>query len=238
MFRHPIKGVGVEEVTETAVSAGRTLPWDRAYAVAHEAARLSDGWSPCANFVRGAKSPALMAVTARVQGQHVALSHPDLAPIVIDPMRDGDLLLEWLRPICNPNRAAPARLVPAGKDGMTDSPFPSIAILNLASLRALSQRVGRALDPRRFRGNIWFDGGGPWEEFEWIGRRVAVGDVTFEVRERITRCTATHADPDSGRTDTDVLGTLEAGWGHQDFGVYAVALSSGNVATGDEVRPA
>ena len=52
IFRHPIKGVGVEEVSSVTFEAGKTMPWDRVWAIAHEAARLDDGWNPCVNFIR------------------------------------------------------------------------------------------------------------------------------------------------------------------------------------------
>lgn len=235
LYRHPIKGIGAEPLERTAITAGACLPGDRVWAVAHEAAKLADGWSPCMNFVRGAKSPALMAVTARLEGDGVALSHPDRPDISLKPDTEGDRLIDWVRPLCNPDRAAPARVVRAGR-GMTDSPFESISILNLASLRALEGRAGRPLDPRRFRGNIWLDDLAPWQEFEWIGQRLTIGGVDFEVRERITRCVATHADPSTGRPDTDILGLLEDGWKHQDFGVYAVALSDGGIALDDPLE--
>jgi uncharacterized protein len=108
-------------------------------------------------------------------------------------------------------------------------------VLNLASLRALSQRVGRDLAMERFRGNVWLDGLGPWQEFEWIGREIRLGGATLLVRERIGRCKATAVDPDTGRRDADTLGALEAGWGHTEFGVYAEVVAGGAVAVGDPV---
>ena len=48
-----------------------------------------------------------------------------------------------------PGGAAPAELVKAPPAGMSDAPFASVAVLNLASLRALSQKLGQDLDPRR-----------------------------------------------------------------------------------------
>ena len=59
IHRHPVKALGFEELGRTVLTAGGTLPWDRRWAVAHEAAKLDgDGWAPCANFSRGASSPA------------------------------------------------------------------------------------------------------------------------------------------------------------------------------------
>ena len=42
-------------------------------------------------------------------------------------------------------------------------------------------------------------------------------------------------DVETGRVDADTLGALEAGWGHRDFGVYAVVLEGGEIALNDEV---
>ena len=72
--RHPIKGHGREDLASVRLLAGECLPWDRHWAVAHEAAKLKDGWNPCVNFARGAKAPQLMAKTSRLATSHRALS--------------------------------------------------------------------------------------------------------------------------------------------------------------------
>ncbi|MSU91605.1 MOSC domain-containing protein [Rhodobacteraceae bacterium 2CG4] len=235
--RHPIKSLGVESVERARLSPGATLPWDRVWALAHEAAKLTGGWVPCANFIRVTKSPRLMAITARTDEDtgRITLTHPDRPQITVDPDTDSDALVDWVRPLTDAARAAPSHIVRAGV-GMTDSPYPSISVLNSASLAALSGRAGKPLNPRRFRGNLLLDGAAPWAEFDWIGRTLRIGEAELEVRERITRCLATHVDPETGARDTDVLGTLRGGWDHADFGVYAVVTRGGVIARGDEVN--
>jgi hypothetical protein len=105
-------------------------------------------------------------------------------------------------------------------------------VLNLASLRVLSARLGRDLSMHRFRGNLWLEGLAPWEEFDLIGRDITIGPVRLTVRQRITRCKATTANPETGRFDSDTLGALQDGYGHQDFGVYAEVTSDGRIETG------
>lgn len=242
LWRHPIKGHGVEAVAQAVFTAGETMPWDRVWAIAHDAARIDPGhaaWASCANFARGARTPEVMAIRARVDEAtgRVHLRHPRRPDIAVNPddPEDAAALVDWVRPLCDPGRAAPAFVVRAPRRGMTDSDFPSVAILNQASLRALGDRLGTKLDMERFRGNVWIDGAEPWAEFDWIGRELRIGGATFAVRERITRCKATMVNPDTGRIDADTLGALEAGWGHQDFGVYAEVVSGGPVVIGDEV---
>ena len=176
-----------------------------------------------------------MAVATQITESGVALSHPDRPDIAVDPKTDEAALLAWLAPLYPTNRPAPERLVSAGR-GMTDSDFESVAILNRASLRALGQPAGALLDERRFRGNIWLEGLASWEEFDLVGKELILGEATLKVVEPITRCRATHGNPETGRADVDALAMLKAGWGHQDFGVYAKVTRAGSVSIGDVAR--
>jgi uncharacterized protein YcbX len=235
--RHPIKGHGREDLASVQLVAGECLPFDRHWAVAHEAARLDEGWNPCVNFARGAKAPSLMAVTAKLDEatRTVMLMHPEAGPLTFRPDDAADLprFLDWVRPLNPPDRAQPAQIVTAGR-GMTDSPFPSVSILSIASLADLSARMGMDLSVHRWRGNLWLDGAAPWAEFDWIGRHIAVGKAVLKIEERITRCKATTVNPDTGRPDGDTLAALDAAFGHEDFGVYATVVEGGRAAVGDE----
>lgn len=237
IWRHPIKGIGAERLDHVGLREDRPLPLDRAWAVLEEGGEASEGWRACRNFIRGAKGPSLMAITARVENGTIHLSHPDRPDLALDPEAEdaGFDLMAWLKPIYPGDRRPPAALVRSPDMGMSDAPFASVAILNEASLRALSQKTGHRLDPRRFRGNLWLDGLAPWEEFDLVGKRLGIGRAELEVIEPIGRCRATEANPDTGRRDVPTLAALEDGWGHTQFGAYAMVRRSGQVATGDPV---
>ena len=234
--RHPIKGHGREDLASVRLSAGQCLPWDRHWAVAHDAAKLVDGWNPCANFARGAKAYALMAIESDLDEATATLTlrHPDRGALTFRPDDAADLprFLAWVGPLNPANRAQPARIVTAGR-GMTDSDFPSVAILNLASLADLSARMGQDLSIHRWRGNLWLDGAAPWAEWDWLGRDIRIGGAVLRVQERITRCMATTVEPATGHSNADTLGALEAAFGHQDFGLYATVVQDGDIALGD-----
>ncbi|HRO11012.1 MOSC domain-containing protein [Amaricoccus sp.] len=244
LWRHPIKGHGVEAIGSTELAAGATMPWDRVWAIAHEAARLPGepgAWAPCANFNRGAKAFQLMAIRAETDEAkgRVTLTHPRQEALTVDPddPEDAARLVAWVMPLSNPHRALPARVVRADR-GMTDSDFPSISLLNTAGLAALAGRVGRPLAQERFRGNVWLDGLAPFEEFDLVGREVRIGGATLRVRQPITRCMATTVDPVTGESDADTLGALRGGWGHEDFGVYAEVVEGGRIGVGDVAEAA
>jgi uncharacterized protein YcbX len=237
IWRHPIKGIGAERLDQVQLHPDQPLPLDRAWAVLEAGGETSDGWRACRNFIRGAKGPSLMAVTARVAGASIQLSHPDRPDLVITPgtASAAQALIAWLSPIYPADRPPPTALVPAPAMGMSDVPYASVAVLNLASLRALSEKLGQTLDPRRFRGNLWLDGGAAWAEFDLVGKDFRIGAALLEGIEPITRCRATEANPDTGQRDAATLSALEAGWGHTDFGIYAMVREPGHVATGDRV---
>lgn len=243
IWRHPIKAHGAEPLDAVTLDAGRTMPWDRVWAISHSAARVTPGsgdWAPCANFSRGAKSPRLMAIRARVDEARgrVHLTHPDVAGLDVDPddPEDARALVAWAAALAAPDRAAPAFVVRA-RQGMTDSDYPTLSLLNRASLALLGEQMGKPLGEARFRGNLWLDGLDPFAEFDLIGRDLRIGGVTVRVTERITRCKATTVDPETGVPDADTLGALRAHWGHQDFGVYVTVTEGGRVAVGDAAAP-
>lgn len=234
--RHPIKGHGREDLASVVLSPGEGLPFDRHWAVAHEAARLVPGWNQCVNFMQGARAPALMAITAVLDEdrREVVLTHPEAGSLTLRPDDSAALagFLDWVRPLTPPERAAPARIVAAGRP-MTDTDYVSVSLLSRASLADLSQRMGMDLSEDRWRGNFWLDGAEPWAEFTWIGREIRIGEAVLRIEERITRCKATTVNPETGKIEGDTLAALSSAFGHKDFGVYARVIKGGSAAKGD-----
>lgn len=242
LCRHPVKSIGFEEIPRAVLTEDRAFPFDREWAVAHEAARFGarpEGWAPKMNFVRGWASPALMAVTCTGDeaARRLVLAHPELPAIsvALDDPADQARLLAWLRPLWPANRPDPAHVVHLPGRPMTDVPEPFVAVLSLSSLADLSARVGQDLSIHRFRGNLWVEGWAPWAEFGLVGQEITVGGAVLRVEARITRCRATCANPVTGRQDVELLQALEAGFGHEDFGVYARVIRGGMVEVGDGV---
>ncbi len=238
IWRHPIKAHGFEALTETLIKPGETLPWDRAWAVTHEASKPVDGtWSHCANFSRGAKAPHLMAIRARLDTETLSLtlSHPEKDDLTFHPDQNADAFLDWIAPLMPRDRTASTGIIRATQQGMTDTSFPSISLGNLATLRVLEQQAEQPLDVRRFRINLWAEGLAPFEEFEWIGSAVQIGEVTFNAEDRITRCASTMANPDTGRRDADPVAVMDTHWGHHDFGIALVAKTGGTLTVGEHV---
>lgn len=242
IVRHPVKSAGFQSLTRAALIEGRPMPFDRVWAVATEGANFDGvpmGWAAKVNFLRGAAEGGLQAIRADFDETSgiLTLIHPARPPFTGTLPADGAALVDWLRPLWPASRPAPRALVARGDGGaLSDAPEPFVAILNLSSLRALGQRMRRDLSIHRFRGNMWLDGLAPWEEFDLIGRRLAIGGAILHIEEPITRCVATSFDPDTGLPAGDTLAALQTGWGHRDFGVYARVVQGGTVALGDQLE--
>lgn len=243
IHRHPVKALGTQALEAVTLRAGECLPGDRVWALAHDRTAFdwdAPAWTRCSVFLRGATIPALMAVTcAGAPGGPITFRHPDRPDLTVDPAApEGEAaLIAWADPLIPEGLPRPARLAAAPGRGMTDSPDPTVSILSDASRRALGAAAGRPLDRRRFRGNLWLDGLAPWAEFDLVGHEVQLGAARLRITERIGRCSATHADPETGRRDVDLLDLLERGQGHTDFGVFAHVVEGGPIALGDALRP-
>ncbi len=241
LWRHPIKSHGREALEAVTLVTGEAMPWDRYWAVQHDQSKHNgEGWAECMNFMIGTRTPALAGLWARLHEseQKITLTHEKLGEMTFRPddYLEASQFLAWIAPLIPENRAQPRRIVSAGTRGMTDSDFPSVSIMNESSHRAVSQKLGQPIEVERWRGNIWFDGLAPWEEFDWIGKTVRVGDTVLKVHERIERCLHTAANPKTGTRDADTLGALRDGWDHQDFGVYAEVIEGGEIALGAKVE--
>lgn len=238
LWRHPIKSIGREALERVTLNQGQPMPYDRLWAIAHDATKADgNGWAACQNFNRVAQSPALMAISSTLDedAETITLRHPNQPDLTVHPDTQSKALLDWVRPLADPNRPQPDQVVRLDGRGFTDTPFASVSLCNLSSHAAVEALTQTPLQQQRWRGNIWFEGASAWEEFDWIGRDLRLGTAVLHVKERTTRCTATMANPDTGLRDVDTLKALNT-LDHQDFGVYTTVIQSGDIALGDQLE--
>lgn len=240
--RYPVKSIGGEDLDAVTLTAGEAMPGDRRFAVMHEAAlhHLHQGalrkWLPKSAFARGAAAAALQAVRGGWRGDRLVLTHPDLAPLEVDPVAQPDAVAAWIQPLWAPSGKAPAARLVEGPQALSDTKHPWVSVLSLSSLNALEQRLGRPLGIRRWRGNLWIDGWEPFAERELRLRRLRIGAVELKLTEHIGRCPATSADTETGRLDCDMPAELEAALGDRFFGIYAEVTAGGTIRPGDAVQ--
>ena len=243
IWRHPIKSIGAEEITSTILKRNATMPFDRAWALTHEKTKfnfLNPDWVPCSSFIRVSIAPKLMAITASVDESNnlIELFHPELPSlkIQIDSPQFSEPIIQWVSSLCPESGPQSFKICKVPNRGMTDTAYPSISLLSVSSLNVLSKKAGLNLDLRRFRGNLWMKNSIPFEEFNWVGNNIKIGEVELEVVEPIERCNATKTNPKNGIRDVDTLQILRDSYQHQNFGIYCKVLSDGEIKLGDRVK--
>ena len=132
----------------------------------------------------------------------------------IDAALDGEAALERLasffaRHVGTPLKGVPS-LVKARGQRFTDvsvvSPalMNSISLINLATVRELARVLGKDVNPLRFRANVYFDGGAPWEELGWLDKPARLGGLDSRIVMHTLRCAATNVDPETGMRDLSI----------------------------------
>ncbi len=242
IYRYPIKGLSPQRVASVMLQAGQPFPQDRIFALARPNVPYdvsNPKWSKKGSFVMLMLEEALARVRTHLDVETFDFTVNEgnnqvLAANLCSAQGRADVE-EFYRSLVPTLKGAP-RLVRAQGGHFMDKPDNVLSMINLATVRSLEAQWGFEIDPLRFRANFYIDGAEPWEEFDWIGRDIVLGDALFRVDRRNGRCGATNVDPASGRRDLDIPGSLRAAFGHKDLGVYLVTRKSGAVAIGAEVR--
>lgn len=139
-----------------------------------------------------------------------------------------------LRPL--DRQAAPAYDGPLTSARYDVAPVHLLTTASLAELKRLHPQ-GQP-DPRRFRPNIVVDMpaiAGHFAETEWIGRRLAIGEVEMTIAEPCRRCGFTIIAQDGIDDDPRILRELVRNNG-RNIGVYCQVDRPGRVGIGDTMR--
>jgi uncharacterized protein len=242
LYRYPVKGLSAEQMSEVTVEAWQTLPFDRAYAIENGPGAFDDAAPrhlPKVAFLCLMRDERLARIeTAFDAGTAMLTFSRDGAVLARGTLNtsDGRAAIEAFvaREFAAELRGRP-KVVSAAGHSFSDVKEKCVHIVNLASVRALEQAMGRAINPMRFRANVLIDGLDPWAELNWVGREIGLGQARGRVFKRTVRCAATDVEPVTGIRDGDLPGALFNTLGHRDFGVYAIVTSGGLMQTGDRV---
>ncbi len=246
LYRYPVKGLSPERLPRAELAAGGYFPGDRLFAIENG----PSGFDPAAP-THEPKIKYLMLMRNESLAR-LATRYDDASGDLVIGRQGAEALrastktsegrgsisgfFEGFMP--DELRGKPRLLAAPPSYRFTDSRSGFVSIINLASVADLERRIGRPLDPLRFRGNIMVEGLEPWAEFDLIGQDFATpGGATLRVSKRIERCAATNVDPQTGLRDLQVPRALMTAFGHADCGVYCEVIEGGVLAQGEQLRP-
>jgi uncharacterized protein YcbX len=242
LYRYPVKGLSPEPLEEASLEADAHFPGDRLFAIENG----PSGFDPAAaehlpkfKFLMLMRQERLARLKTRFDDVSQVLSISQGGHVVAA----GDLRTAAGREaierfianyLAGELHGSPRLLAAPSGFRFMDSRNGFLSIIDLASVGSIAAVAGRAaIDPLRFRANVYVGGLGAWGEFDLVGRRVALGDATLEIIKRIDRCAATDVDPSTGIRDMRMVELLERSFGHHDCGVYARVIASGGIKKGD-----
>ncbi|HXV82266.1 MAG TPA: MOSC domain-containing protein [Candidatus Binatia bacterium] len=252
LYRYPVKGFTPEECeTLTILDEGR-IAGDRVLGIRFaDTQAADDAWSRKTGMVALINTPALARLQVRFEEKTLRLCISLENALLVDEVlttegrkRIATALADYVLKLDeNPLSAHPERLpLRVIGDGIApryhDDAAGRVTLHSRGSLHALAEALGTEVSELRFRSNIAVEGLGAWDEQSWVGRKVRIGAVQFDVVKPKTRCLATHANPKTGERDLPILTTLTQKIG-QENPTFAVAISpngpGGQIHIGDPV---
>jgi uncharacterized protein len=244
LYRYPVKGLSAEPLADALLTSGQHFPGDRLFAIENGPSGFDPAnpeHQPKQKFLVLARQAALARLRTRYDNTDGTLS------IVEDEMevargsvrtpagrREID---DFFRMFFGQELAGAPKLLegPPGFRFM-DSRSGYVSIINLATVRALEKETGMAIDPIRFRANIYIDGVPAFAEFDWVGRRIHAGGAVLRGLKRTERCAATTVNPRTAVRDLMIPAVLMRTYGHADCGIYCAVAQGGRLAVGDGLR--
>jgi uncharacterized protein YcbX len=252
LYRYPVKGFTPEECdTLTVLDEGR-IAGDRVLGVRFaDTEAADDAWSRKTGMVALVNTPGLARLKTRFDETALRLRISLETTVLVDEelnpegrQRIAAVLADYIlrldeNPLTGRPDRLPLRVIGNGRaPRYHDEAAGRVTLHGRGSLQALQVVIGTEVSELRFRSNIAVDGLAAWEEQGWVGRKIRIGAVEFDVVKPKTRCLATHANPKTGARDLPILTTLTRKIG-QENPTFAVAMlpssGGGRIHVGDQV---
>ncbi len=240
IWQYPFKGFPGQRYAHVEANPNQLLPADRCFAVSngHAAShdKLDQGWLSKRHFVQLLSEPRLAGLTLTYDDTEDLIHLTEKTGTVLTvPANKARPVMDRLYEILTGRFQLTPRLCRLATGGYTDTQAPWISLGGTASLSDFSHQTLTPSDNRRFRLNLIIETQTPFEEFDWAGRHICIGNVELEVIEPVGRCAAINVDPDSTNADHDHLRTMQQIYGHTDLGMFARIVKKGRLAEGAEV---
>ena len=243
LYRYPIKGFTPEPVESARLEVGGCFPADRLYAVEDGPSGFdmdAPAYVPKMKYTVLAKlEQVARARTAYDETTGIlragAVGHPDIEANLTDEAGRA-AFAAWLTEVLGEAATGPLKVLLAPGHRFLDHPRGHVSVINLASVRELSAKLGYELDPLRFRANLYVEGWPAWAEMAWTGATLRLGEATTTVFKPIIRCAAISVDPVTAERGDDLVKALWEHYGHAFCGLYLHVTGAGRAALGDAAR--
>ncbi|MDH4151291.1 MAG: MOSC domain-containing protein [Betaproteobacteria bacterium] len=254
LYRYPLKGFTPEHCESLTVLPEGRAAGDRVLALRFADAPVADyQWCRKYEGVVLANTPGLARLTTLFDHQQRQLKITAGGSVLVEAVLDDAgrqcIVAALTEYVCaldeNPLRGHPERLpLKLIGDGVTpryqDNEAGQVTLHSRATIASAATALGvPLLSEYRFRSNIAIEGVDAWAEQEWLGHRIRIGGVEFDVVKPKVRCLATHANPQTGERDLKVMHGLMSSFAQKEptLGVGMLTHGAGgDIRVGDAVE--
>lgn len=224
LARYPVKSMRGESLSGAALTL-QGIPEDRRYAFVQAASRTDFPW------LTARQLPELLCYKPAVQVE----GSGEIVVTVTTPQGE-----KWAVDSDELRRELEARsgqrlfLLRNGRGSYDAAP---ISIISRQTVARIAEESETEENPWRFRPNLLIDlqDGVPFEELNWVGRILRVGDAARVAIIKVDkRCVIITLDPETGEASPGILRCVT----HQHencAGVYGTVLTAGEVRVGDRL---
>ena len=240
IFRYPIKGLSPERLSKVDLKPGGSIPLDRAFAIAHGSTEFDPAdpkFLPKTKFLTLAKNERLAALSSRyIENQQELIIERNghrVARGQLNTPVGRQMIEQFFAGFLGDEVRGSPKLLRAKAHTFSDVPRHCLSLINISSLRELERVMKVPIDPLRFRANLYFDTGVPWEEVDWCDKIIKIGPISMSGHMRTERCAATNVNRETAGRDVNIPLNLKQAFGHVDMGIYADVIKGGTIRLGD-----
>lgn len=221
LTRYPVKSLVGEELAGVDVDR-RGVEGDRLWAVRDLDGRLGSGKSSR----RFRKMDGLLALSASYDGSTPVVAFPDGSRVRGDDPSVHERLSRHV--------GRSVRL--AREDDVPHFDEADLHLLTTSSLARIAELHASPVDARRARANVLVDNGtdAGFDEHEWLGRTVRIGDVELRILRPMERCVMVTM-PQIGLPEERGLLARIGEVNAQNLGLVAEVVAPGRMSVGDQV---
>ncbi len=255
LFIYPVKSLGGIEVQQSEVKI-KGLAFDRRWMLVDEQHRfLTQRVHPQLALFKTSISNDLKSVSVYFNNQSIELPQVPVGEAitaqvwddVVTVVEQNKELSQWFSenlgitcklvafPEENPRPVDPDYAVSNDDQTSLSDGYP-ILMIGQSSLDDLNSRLAEKVGMERFRPNIVFRGGEPYEEDKY--RQFSIGGVQMVGVKPCARCIMTTIDQANGKAGKEPLATLSAYRSFNNkvlFGQNVIPLEKGQINVGDEI---
>lgn len=254
LYRYPLKGFTPEPVQSLLIRPDGRVAGDRVLNLRFADAPVGDtDWCRKYHGVVLANTPGLARLATAWDHDRQRLKITLDGRVIVDEALEGpgrqrivDALTAYVSGLDeNPLQGHPERLpLKLVGDGVMpryqDNEAGQVTLHSRETIASVAQALGDPqLSEHRFRHNIVIEGVRAWEELSWLGKRLRIGTVEMDVVKPKTRCLATHANPETGQRDLQVMQGLVRHF-RQEQPTLGIGMlthgAGGEVRIGDDIR--